>query len=503
MEDRPMNANLVNIIFGMKVRQARLEAGLNLSEFAARCDLSPSYVTEIEKGRKYPKTDKIMKMAAVLGKSYDDLVSIKLASSLAYLETLLSAPLLRQFPFEEFDLEMADVVNLFTRAPDKASALLHAVLEIGRQYDMKEEHFLRAALRSFQELHENYFQELEDAAAEFTRQYLAEAELPLKLETLRNLITRQFGYRLDDTRLTEPGVLSVYRSVFIEGAKPKLLLNTALHSMQLKFILAREVGYQFLGIKDRANTSAPDKVESFQQVFNDVRASYFAGALLMPPAAILTDLQEFFQLAVWPPDRLLRMLDRYDVTPEMLLYRFSELIPQFFGLKLHFLRFQNSDNDFKLVKQLNLNNLPLPSGLGLQEHHCRRWLAVRLLKDLLSADATEQSLGLPRVGVQVSEFLESHERFLSFGFARMLALSANIGSSVIVGFRVDANLKQAIRFVEDPAIPVVIINQTCERCPLVGDQCTIRGAEPVILQEERVRTERQMALNQLMAQLQN
>ena len=66
-----MNTELVNIIFGVKIRQARLEDGLTLSEFAQRCDLSPSYITEIEKGRKYPKPDKILKMAEVLDKSYD------------------------------------------------------------------------------------------------------------------------------------------------------------------------------------------------------------------------------------------------------------------------------------------------------------------------------------------------------------------------------------------------------------------------------------------------
>lgn len=498
-----MSANVVNMIFGMKVRQARLEARLNLSEFASRCDLSPSYVTEIEKGRKYPKIDKIVKMAGVLGKSYDDLVSIKLASSLTYLETLLSSPLLRQFPFEEFDLEIADVVNLFTRAPDKASALLHAVLEIGRQYDMKEEHFLRAALRSYQEIHENYFQELEDAAQDFVRQYKLHTELPLNLTALRQIICAQFGYDLDEAELARHPALAGYRSVFIEGTKPKLLLNAALHPMQVKFILARELGYQFLGIKERANTSAPDKVESFQQVLNDFKASYFSGALLMPRAAILTDLQEFFGLESWSPYRLLNMLDKYDVTPEMLLYRFCELIPQFFGLKLHFLRFQNNNGDFKLVKQLNLNNLLLPSGIGLQEHYCRRWLALRLLKELAASSNSPEARAAPVVGGQISEFLESHERFLSFGIARPLVLSANVGSSVIIGFRIDANLKQAIRFVEDPAIPVAIINETCERCSLVGDQCTVREAEPTLLLAERARVERQQALSQLMAQWQS
>jgi hypothetical protein len=261
------------------------------------------------------------------------------------------------------------------------------------------------------------------------------------------------------------------------------------------------LGYQYLKIKDRANTSAPDKVESFQQVLNDFKASYFAGALLMPRPAILADLQEFFQLNTWSPYRLLSMLEKYDVTPEMLLYRFCELIPQFFGIKLHFLRFQNAGDDYKLVKQLNMNNLLLPSGIGLHEHYCRRWLAMRLLKELAAIHTGEMGAA-PLVGAQISEFLESHERFLSFGFARPLVLSANVGSSVIVGFRVDADLKQIIRFVEDPAIPVVIINETCERCPLVGEQCTVRGAEPVILREEKTKAERKIALGQLMAQLQ-
>jgi hypothetical protein len=106
------------------------------------------------------------------------------------------------------------------------------------------------------------------------------------------------------------------------------------------------------------------------------------------------------------------------------------------------------------------------------------------------------------IGAQISEFLGAHERFLSFGFARPLVLSANVGSSVVVGFRVDSDLKQIIRFVEDPAIPVVIINETCERCPLMGDQCTVRGAEPTLLREEKVKMERKIALDQLRAQLQ-
>ncbi len=498
-----MNTNLVNIIFGLKVRQARLDAKLSLSKFAARCDLSPSYVTEIEKGRKYPKTDKILKMTQVLGKDYDELVSIKLDPSLAHLETILSSPLLQQFPFDAFALDVSDLVGLFTRAPDKASALLQVALEIGRQYDMKDEHFLRAALRSYQEIHDNYFQEIEDKAIEFLEQHGLSEALPLPLDALEEIIREQFRYEVNNENLDTHEILAHYRSIFIDGAKPKLLINTSLRPNQTKFILAREMGYQFLALKERANTSAPDRVDSFEQVLNDFKASYFAGALLMPQSEILVDLQFFFQMETWSPYHLLNMLEKYDVTPEMLLYRFSELIPQFFGIPIHFLRFQQNSG-YKLVKQLNMNRLLLPSGIGLHEHHCRRWLPIRLLKemetenDLHQFDHNEAAL----VGAQISEFLDSKDRFLSFGFARPLALDPEMGSSVVIGFRLTPDLRQVIRFVEDPSISVVIINETCERCPLTADQCTVRGAEPTILQAEKRKAEREAALRQLVAQLQ-
>jgi len=496
-----MNMDLVNIIFGMKVRQARTQKGMTLTEFAESCDLSPSYMTEIEKGRKYPKTDKIIRMAEALDKSYDELVSIKLDRSLNYLETALTSPLLKEFPFEAFGLDLGDVVNLLTRAPAKASALLHTMLEIGRQYNLTDEHFLRAALRSYQELHENYFQELEDAAATFVREYELEGDVPVSLESLERIIQSAFGYELDRERLAADERLATYRSVLVEGSSRCLLLNSRLYDNQIKFLLAREMGYQYLGLKDRAYTSAPDTVDSFQQVFNDFKASYFAGAVLMPRSLMIDDIQALFRLTTWQPDYLPGMLDKYDVTPEMLLYRFSELIPQFFGIRLHFLRFHSNGQQYRLVKQLNMNRLLLPSGIALHEHFCRRWLTVRLLRELQAGEDREQYKERPHVGAQISEFHETQDRFLCLGFARPLVLSPEVDSSVIVGFRVNGDLRRDVRFVDDPALASVIINETCERCPLTAEQCTVRAVPPTVLEAEAKREERREALHLLMAEL--
>jgi transcriptional regulator with XRE-family HTH domain len=499
-----MSSNLINIIFGMKMRQARTEAAMTLSEFASACDLSPSYVTEIEKGRKYPRADKIMKMAEVLGKSYDDLVSIKLDRSLAHLETTISSATFQRFPFEEFGLEPGDLVTLLTREPEKASALLHAGIAIARRYDLKEEEFLRAALRSYQEIHENYFQELEDAAVTFTstigEKYGLTGQIPVRREVLETILRQEYGYEIDITAIAEDARLQCYRSVFVEGRRrtqsgfgPYLCINPALHDNQINFVLAREIGYQYLGFKERSFVSTPNRIDSFQQVLNDYRAAYFGGVLLMPRQPMLADLQDFFGRTHWQPQAVLDLLAKYDATPEMLFYRFSELIPQFYGIRHHFLRFhQLSDERYVLYKQLNMNQLIVPHGIGLDEHYCRRWLSVRLLRE-----NEQPTFERPLVSVQMSEFVHTRERFLCIGVARPLTLNSGIQSSVLIGFRVDAELGNTIRFANDPAIPHLYIHETCERCPLTPDQCSVRAAPPTILQAEEAATARRLALSQL------
>ncbi len=266
-------------------------------------------------------------------------------------------------------------------------------------------------------------------------------------------------------------------------------------------MLAREIGYQVLKLKERSTESTPDTILTFQQLLNDFKAAYVGGALLMPRTRFLADLEQFFGMAQWNATPFTDMLMRYNVTPEMLLYRFSELVPQFFGIRLHFLRFHHTlgTQTYQLIKQLNMNQLLVPSGIGLNEHYCRRWLSIRLFDGLDEETLPMAAEEMP-VGVQLSEFLDSRERFLCIGFSRRMVLSPQVVSSVIVGFRVDANLGQTIRFLNDPAVPQLLINETCERCPLSAEQCLVRGAEPTILQAEQRDQARKLALNQLRAQ---
>jgi Zn-dependent peptidase ImmA (M78 family) len=355
-------------------------------------------------------------------------------------------------------------------------------------------------LRSFQEIHDNYFPELEEAAAEFAREAGLSTGEGVTLGQLRAILEERFSYKIDETMLAANQDLAGYRSVFIQKERPYLLINNLLRPNQIKFLLAREVGYQVLGIKERSQMSSPDRVVSFRQVHNDFQASYFGGSLLIPKQAVLADIEGLFNAESWQPQLLLDMLLRYDITPEMLLYRFSELIPQFFGLKLHFLRVHRLGDRYKLVKRLNMNQLPIPSGLALYEHYCRRWLTARLLAEMDAQGGVDAFRKRPLVGVQMSEFLNRGERFLCIGFARPLVLSPDVAGSVIVGFREEPNMADVIRFVDDPAVPAVVINETCERCPLTAEECKVRAAEPTVLWSERVKEKRGAALQKLMAQ---
>ncbi len=495
-----LGAENLRFILGLKLRKHRQEKRLSLSELAARAGISVSYLSEIESGRKHPKPEKLIRIAEALGVPYDELVSLQVAGELDPLKTFLGSEFVREFPFELFGISPEDLFALVADTPAKSAALFETFLEIGRTYGVQVEHMLFAALRSYQQLRHNYFQEMEEAAAAFRASQEWEKGRPPSAEELRALLEERYGCAVDDQRLARHPELHGFRSVYVPGDPPRLLVNDRLLPSQKAFIYGREIAYRELGLRERAVTGSWLHVDSFGQVLNNFKASYFAGAILIDEEALVEELSALFGRDRWDGEAFLDCMRRFDATPEMFFYRLSQVVPERFGLSdVFFLRFHHAtgSDDYRLTKVLNFSHVPVPHGIGLDEHYCRRWPALRLLADLDRRQWSGRP-GAPIVAAQRSRFLNEDATFFVIAVARPLALTEGMKSCVSFGFLVNDVFRERVRFWSDPDVPELLVNLTCERCGLTPEECQDRVAPPTIFRQEERHEAQARALAELL-----
>ncbi|MEM6725475.1 MAG: helix-turn-helix domain-containing protein [Bacteroidota bacterium] len=488
-----MNKQHKRIIFGLKVKQLRMQNELSFQELSAESGVSVSYLNEIEKGKKYPKDDKIHSLSKALDTSYEELTSDKLPSRLQPVADLLQSNFLNELPLDLFGIEAGKVVEIIANAPARVGAFISALLEIARNHALKQENFYFAALRSYQELHNNHFEELEEAANQFREDFgLPAVRIPV--EQLFRVLRQSYGYSIDVGGVNELEHLSDMRSVLIPKSR-KLLIHGELTNEQKAFLSAKELGWNFLKVKNRIYTSTFLHVESFEQVLSNFKASYFAGALIMNQHILREDLEDFFFSEKWNAASFLEIMDKYQASPEMFLQRLSSMLPRYFGIdQLFFLRFNTPPGSeyYTLTKELHLRRQHQPHGSALEEHYCRRWITVWLLKDLYRVMESGNYKG-PIAGVQRSQFVGTDDEYLCITLARPGHPTPNTNISVTIGFLLDENAKSKIRFWNDPDIPVRQVNNTCERCTIqdcyerVAPAVHIKDRDMIRAKEEELR----------------
>lgn len=491
-----LNPETLRYILGLKLRRFRREKGYGLKEVAAWANMSVSYLSEIEKGKKYPKPEKLVPLARALEVPYEELVSPRFEGDLRPLRMIFESSFIQEFPFHLYGIELEGLLDLITEAPREAQALVSTALDIGQLYDVEVEHFLRSALRSYQVLHRNYFPRIEEAAERFRgRHGWAAGEAPTA-EALAEILADEHGIVVDDEALGTRDELSDLRAVWVAGSKPqRLLVNGRLLPSQRAFMVAREFAYRELDLGPRSVSSPPLETTSFDQVIHDFEAAYFSGAVLLDRQALGRDLETFFAEPRWSSDAFLELLGRYQATPETFFYRLSQLLPGLFGLReLYFVRFHHphGSTSYHLTKILNMTQLPIPFGSNAHEHYCRRWPGMGEAETGTRKDAV-------RVTAQRSRFLSKDGgEFLLVTLSRPLALTADTHSSISLGLRIDDALKERLAFLDDPEIPRVDVHLTCERCPLAPEECAERVAPPAIVERERRQARRLEALRELM-----
>lgn len=424
-----------------------------------------------------------MTLSAALGVPYDELVSLKLTKKLEPISELLNSHIIKEFPLEMFGIEPGKLVELIANAPTRMNAFISTIMEIARNYEMRQEHFYFASLRSYQEMHENYFEELEEAVSTFLKEYKIKWSAPFDRKHLYDILEQKFDYTIDKTQLKANNELQLFRSVYLKDQK-KLLINDDLAEFQKGFLLGRELAYNYLDLRERPLTTPPYKADSFEEVLNNFKASYFGGALLLNREEIISDIQDLFAAEKWSEKKLLKLLDKYEASPEMFLHRFTNLLAKFFGIKnLFFLRFTHSEKTkkFTLTKELHLSRLHNPHGNELHEHYCRRWLSLSTIFQL--KDKMRQSDTKSIAGVQISKYWGTDNEYLCISLARPNHRTPDEQVSVTIGFLINENLRKKVKFLKDKKIATKWVNETCERCPI--KDCAERAAKPDVVRDEK------------------
>ncbi len=480
------------IIFGLKIRQFRQEKGWNFEELSRQSGISVSYLNEIEKGKKYPMPDNQQKLAKALGVQRDALVSPILTKQYGPLGDLLQSNFLNELPLELFGIELQQVVEIIARAPDRVNAFISALLEIARNYSLRDENFFFAALRAYQELHMNYFEDIEEAADQFVQKHHLDTARPVQYADLQRILSKEYYYNVDEQSLAKHPDLMGLRSVYLPR-KRTLLLNPGLNEQQRSFQLAKELGFAVLGLKERPMASSAVRVGNFEEALNNFKAGYFAVAVLVNRMVFTRALDQLFTQKKWDAQVLLDLLERFDVSPAVLFQRFNIISKGFDLHKVFFFRtlHRTATDKFEIDKELHLNRRHEPHATGLYEHYCRRWLSITLLRDL------HQTSG-PSVmaGIQRATFANTGEEYLCVALAQTGQPAQGTNVSVMLGILLDDNARQRIAFIDDPAIPRITVNVTCERCAI--QDCSLRDAPPtaIIRRDERKRT--QEALRKLL-----
>lgn len=472
----------IRLILGLKIKQLRIEKNLSLNDLAEKSGLSVSYLNEIEKGKKYPKAEKIAQLAESLGVSYDNLVSLKLTKNLSPIQDLIDSNILELLPLDHYGIDLNKFISLMSDASSQLSALVATVIEMAKSTELSQNNFSRTALRLYKEINENYFEDIETAVEKFITDFNLDVSPPINLNSLIDILKEKYNYVIDENRISEFDELKDLRAVLKPSKQPKLFLNPKLATSQKLFILGKELAYNYLNISKRSFIHSSLKLNTFDHLLNNYNAAYFSTALIINKKFFIDDINDFFKKDKFSETSLINFINKYEITPEMFFQRLANLAGKVWGLNKHFfLRFNTfaGADKYDLTKEIRLNIKQNPGGFQTNENYCRRWLSIELLQKLKKELNGIDSHGKMISGILHSKFHETEDEYLTFSIAQQNILIPNTFTSITIGFYLDEHLKKTINFWNDENIPFRIVNDTCEMCNL--NDCQERIAEPTSL----------------------
>ena len=473
-----MEEDYIKLIFGLKLKQIRTDKNLSLLGLSKLSGLSKSYLNEIENGKKYPKPDKIAILSEKLDVPYDQMVSLKLDKNLAPIGDILQSKILKEIPLELFGIKESNLIDIVANAPAKVNAFISTIIEIAQNYNFSRESFYLASVRSFQEANNNYFEDLEQSVLKFAKAYHIDLNEIITSQDLEEVLVEEYGYTIEVNELSKYEALGNLRSMFVPKTKTLLLANE-IDEAQRTFIYAKELAYNFLEIKERLFTFPWIKFDTFDQVLNNFYASYFAGALIIPSEKIKTQLNKIFEKDTFDTDLFLNAIEAYNASPESFYQRLTNILPKAYNIQnLFFLRFTHRANSerFYLKKELHLSHQQSPHANETNEHYCRRWVSLKMLKDISNSKLEHV------FDIQISNYENDGMKYLVWSSATKDPFRENQYRSISVGLLINKQLQRKLNFLNDPKIESKNVGVTCERCAIMD--CKVREVAPVFLDKK-------------------
>jgi len=470
-----MKEDYIKLIFGLKLKQIRTGKNLSLFGLSKLSGLSKSYLNEIENGKKYPKPDKIAILSEKLDVPYDQMVSLKLDKNLAPIGDLLQSKILKEIPLELFGIKESNLIDIVANAPAKVNAFISTIIEIAQHYNFSRENFYLASVRSFQEANNNYFEDLEQSVLKFSKAYQIDLDQIITSKDLEEILVEEYGYFIKENELSKYEALGNLRSVYVPKTKTLLLANE-IDEAQRTFIYAKELAYNFLEIKERLYTFPWIKFETFDQVLNNFYASYFAGALIIPNEKIKAQLNEIFEKKSFDVALFLKSMNAFNASPESFYQRLTNILPKEFNIQnLFFLRFTHKakSNIYSLKKELHFYHQQSPHANQTNEHYCRRWVSLKMLKDIGKSKKEHE------FNIQISNYQDDGMKYIVLSSATKDPFKENHYRSISVGMLINKQLQRKINFLADSKIENQNVGVTCERCDI--KDCKVRQAPAIIL----------------------
>lgn len=339
-----------NAAMGQRLRELRMHRGLQQSEVARRLQISPAYLSLIEKGKRVVQLPLLFQALELYGIAVEEFMrSLGERRVDDGLARLLDEPLLRSLNLSEEDLAsisteprmVTTITALFNLYKNTRSQLDHVLAGIAQRERQADDDSLRFdyspydEVTDFLERNDNWFEALEERAQQFRRDGAFGRRVTSA--DLERALLEQMGVRVQ--RIPERANSSVIRTW--NAGERVLTISNDLFEQRLKFQLAHTVA---LALFDEERLHDPI-LEGYSGQHAETRkllkihlANYFAGALLLP-------YPEFYREVTTTRHDVELLAQLFESSYETVAHRMCNLSdPRRRGVPMHFLRVDVAGN---------------------------------------------------------------------------------------------------------------------------------------------------------------